>query len=279
MLLNHTRGPVDTRVMPEDNNHHASDDARGRPDPAAAPAQLDRLAVLVHELNNLLDGCLRCLASARTKAGRGGADPDTDHLLETVQAGLMQMAGLVHGATQSSGVPIGSSMLEPAHRRTLGETIAHAREVALASVGDDSIRIQVICEEGLSDLPAGPLYSAVLNGLINAVEAVRSSPREGVSLIELTASTVGGVLDLRVIDPGPGLEIDPDRALEPRVSTKGPGRGLGLAVSRELIEREGGSIELRDRGGHQRGVELRISVPIPADRGSVWIGQSGGSDD
>lgn len=279
MLLNHTPASVDIRVMPEDNNPHASDDARGRPEPGPDHAELDRLAVLVHELNNLLDGCLRCLASARTKSVRGGADPDTEHLLETVHAGLMQMAGLVRGATRSTGVPIGSSVLEPAHRRTLGETIAHAREVALAAVADDSIRIQVICEEGLGELPAGPLYSAVLNGLINAVEAVRSSPREGVSLIELTASTAGGVLDLRIIDPGPGLGIDPDRALEPRVSTKGPGRGLGLAVSRELIEREGGSIGLRDRGGHQRGVELRISVPIPADRGSVWIGSSGASDE
>jgi sensor histidine kinase regulating citrate/malate metabolism len=49
-----------------------------------------------------------------------------------------------------------------------------------------------------------------------------------------------------------------DRIFEEGVSTKGEGRGMGLAIVRRMAERFGGQIVLRQG----RGVEIIVSVPV-----------------
>ena len=67
-----------------------------------------------------------------------------------------------------------------------------------------------------------------------------------------------------VADSGPGIpEADTERVFQPFVSGKPSGMGLGLAVSRAIVEAHGGTLQSRP-AGHG---ELHIVLPIDASHG------------
>ena len=91
----------------------------------------------------------------------------------------------------------------------------------------------------------------MLNLIRNATEALSQAGRQdGRIVIEATAEPEG-MVTIRVTDNGPGL--DPDLAgqpITPFATTKRDGLGLGLPLSRSIIEAHGGelSIESTPRG-------------------------------
>jgi signal transduction histidine kinase len=100
------------------------------------------------------------------------------------------------------------------------------------------------------------LRQVLLNVLLNAVEA---SPPGGVVAARL-ARGVTGDTSVTVEDDGGGLEgRNPEDLFEPFVTGKVRGSGLGLAVSRRIIERLGGSISLLDRP--EGGARCTITLP------------------
>src|SRR5215475_5400287 len=64
-------------------------------------------------------------------------------------------------------------------------------------------------------------------------------------------------------DNGPGL-LNPANAFVPFYTTKPAGSGIGLVLSREIVEAHGGSIALSNRA-QQRGCQVRIVLPLTSD--------------
>jgi len=99
------------------------------------------------------------------------------------------------------------------------------------------------------------IKQVLLNVLLNAVEAAPKSP------IDCDAQTVGAQLILSVADRGPGI---PDhvrrRVFDPFFSTKTRGTGLGLAVSKQIIDEHHGRIRLFNRRGG--GTRVVIELPV-----------------
>ena len=82
--------------------------------------------------------------------------------------------------------------------------------------------------------------------------AVRYSPPG--SPARVTAGVIDGIVDLRVVDRGPGVpRADRDRLFQPfqRLGDSGQseGIGLGLAVAKGFLEAMGGEIEADDTPG------------------------------
>jgi len=104
------------------------------------------------------------------------------------------------------------------------------------------------------------LKQVLLNVLRNAVEA---SPRGGVVTLNLEkAGKNHGTARLSVCDQGCGIQSrDPEELFQPFTTTKVRGSGLGLAVSRQIIERLGGRIALSNRptGGACCTIELPVA--------------------
>jgi signal transduction histidine kinase len=104
--------------------------------------------------------------------------------------------------------------------------------------------------------PAG-LRQVLLNVLMNAIDA---TPEKGA--VELTAGRDEShkSIFIQVDDSGKGLGRNkPDELFQPFVTTKARGTGLGLAVSKQIIDDLGGSLRLEDspRGG------ARCSITLP----------------
>jgi signal transduction histidine kinase len=72
----------------------------------------------------------------------------------------------------------------------------------------------------------------------------------------------GRVAVLRVSDTGPGVpEAVRDQIFEPFFSTKEEGTGLGLPITRRIMEEHGGWIHLHDKGRGERGATFVLGLP------------------
>jgi len=105
------------------------------------------------------------------------------------------------------------------------------------------------------------LIHALVNLMKNAFEAL-SVPRAGEPPeLTLSARREGKTVWISVADNGPGLTPGAHRhVFNDRYSTKGPGRGRGLAIVRESVLVQDGEIDVRDRPGG--GTEFRIALPV-----------------
>ena len=112
------------------------------------------------------------------------------------------------------------------------------------------------------------LEQVLLNLCINAVQAMR----EG-GILTLSCQVrqmpapdaprrVGSWLEIIVSDTGPGIAVDQiDRIFQPFYTTKAHGIGLGLPISRRLVEDHSGILSVESRPGF--GATFSISLPLP----------------
>src|SRR5215469_9153268 len=114
----------------------------------------------------------------------------------------------------------------------------------------------VIVEQSIaSDLPAllcdpDQMVQVLTNLLTNARQALEERPQP--RHVRLRASVDGGWIRIEVSDNGPGIpDAIRSRVFDPFFTTKpaGAGTGVGLAVSRGIIEAHGGSLGLAPPNG------------------------------
>lgn len=104
------------------------------------------------------------------------------------------------------------------------------------------------------------LKQVLINLLINAINAIEESEREGA--IKIVVVDRGNVVVLQVIDNGVG--IDPSMLSEvfkPYYTTKESGYGIGLSICKQLIEENGGSIQITSELG--TGTTVSLIFPMP----------------
>jgi signal transduction histidine kinase len=88
------------------------------------------------------------------------------------------------------------------------------------------------------------LEQVLVNLVRNAIEA-SASREDGPRLVTLESRVVGDRAEVSVSDTGPGIRADVlPRLFEPFVTTKASGSGLGLTISRSIVEAHGGAIRL-----------------------------------
>ncbi len=116
-----------------------------------------------------------------------------------------------------------------------------------------------------SDLPAVPMdavqiQQVVLNLVRNAAEAMREQPVELRQLL-ITTRRVDHGLEVAVIDSGPGLSPEAiSNLFHPFFSTKEQGMGLGLSISRSIVEAHGGELVVEAEA--EGGTAFRFVLPL-----------------
>ena len=137
----------------------------------------------------------------------------------------------------------------------------------LADVADNARNYGIALRSAVSrDLPEvqadrGQIHTVVLNFVENAIEAMTEvSGRERVLEVECRLETPG-TLVVSVRDSGTGITAeDRDRVFDPFYTTKGGGMGMGLAISRSIVEAHGGRLWVTPNDGH--GVTFHFALAV-----------------
>lgn len=129
---------------------------------------------------------------------------------------------------------------------------ARAHETALSIVrGQDLPRVEV---------DAVQIQQVILNLVRNALESVTANPPSGRRIQLSTALTPEGEVEFSVCDNGPGIAPEvAERLFEPFCTTKPNGSGLGLTISRTVVQSHGGTIGTKPV--EPRGVCFYIRLP------------------
>lgn len=228
--------------------------AEGRQQLEADLRREDRLRVMgrvvagiAHEIRNPLNSIRLTI---RVLARKLEAEPAVQETIGLVTSEVDRLDALLRSLLvfrSDSTERIRQQPIQPILDRTVALVKPHAEEQGVA--------IEVARrEELLAYVDGDYLQQALMNLMLNAVDA---SPRDGVVSVCLREGE--GELYVEVEDSGPGLTAEQEeRLFEAFYTTKTGGTGLGLAVTRALLEKMGARIEAA-RGA--RGALFRVTLP------------------
>ncbi|HUF57411.1 MAG TPA: HAMP domain-containing sensor histidine kinase [Thermohalobaculum sp.] len=212
----------------------------------------EAVAKISHDLRNIL-------SAGQMMADRLGmsADPTVARVLPKLIASLdrairLCQRTLAHGrAEEAPPVPRTVSL-----RRLVDEVV----EAQGLDTGEAPARCRIEVAPGHT-VRADPeqLYRVLANLVRNAAEAIQASGRPGEIVLSAETAAEGEVI--RVRDTGPGM---PSSAVEHlfqpfRGGARAGGAGLGLSIARELVQAQGGRLELVS--STTEGTEFAITLP------------------
>jgi signal transduction histidine kinase len=152
--------------------------------------------------------------------------------------------------------------LGPADLNALATDAVRAAEAAAGCTG---IRLTLDPAIQPARLDAARLRQALVNIIGNAVQAVAEAgpPVDGQAVHVRTARLDGRRAAITISDTGGGISPDDlPRIFDPFFTTRRTGTGIGLAISRNIIEGLGGRIVVASE--RTRGTEVRIELPLDA---------------
>jgi two-component system, sensor histidine kinase and response regulator len=227
--------------------------------PAALP-MLDDLDVLHHELGNVLHG-VACVAGLLRDST---LDTQQRRWLATIDQACGQIHGILEHARRARCDPAGLPQTIRLNGVALLEDTLLAHAPAAAAQG---VELLLRIEPGLPGYWRSEpcLLRQLLDNLLG--NAIRYA-RDATVVVEASSSTdAAGPLVIRILDSGPGIE-DAERLFEPgRRGLAGlngpPGSGLGLFISRCIVETLGG--EIRGRNRRSGGACFEVRLPRTLD--------------
>ena len=220
-------------------------------------------AVVAHEINNPLSSILTYAKLLRKWMERpdGGRDKreEAEQCLDLIAAESRRCGDLVKNLLTFSRVqPIN---LQPTD---ISAVVNRCYRLVQHQLELNNIQWQEEIAPGLPPVicDSAQIEQVLLALTMNAIDAM---PRGGNLWVNVTPTPDGRGLELQLRDDGCGIapEILP-QIFEPFLTTKetGHGVGLGLAISRSIVERHGGTIEAQSQLG--RGTTFIIHLPMQA---------------
>ncbi|GAA3796510.1 sensor histidine kinase [Sphaerisporangium flaviroseum] len=209
----------------------------------ALTGQLDAERGFAESLRSAAHEAANRLHTVVTLVELGRADQAVEFATAELRA-AQQLTDRVVGAVRE---PVLAALL-------LGKTAEAAERGVELSISPDSVLDDVV-------LDRRDLVTILGNLLDNAVEAAMSGSPPARVDVHLRAED--GTFLVRVADSGPGLGAQTAKDVFRRGwTTKGDGRGLGLAMVGQAVRRLGGAIEVGDDG---QGAVFTVRLPLPRD--------------
>ena len=220
--------------------------------------QLDRLANagtlaagMAHEIKN-------ALVAGRTFLDLLLEKNQEDELAQVVRRETGRIDVIVSRMLRFAGANAGQQSSLPVH-----DLLDQALRLIEPQLDGRSIALQRDFQAATDLIKADEyeVHQVFVNLLLNALEAM---PREGTLTVRTTeseSSSGPASIQVEIVDTGSGiLPAHIEQVFEPFFTTKAAGTGLGLAVTRRIIEEHGGSISVRSRPDH--GTTFAVTLPL-----------------
>jgi len=224
-------------------------------------------SALAHELNqplsamtNYLQGSRRLLESIaddRAELVRAALDKAAEQALRAGRVIQRLREFVAHGETEK-------------RIESIKKLVEEASALALLAAKEHSVRVALQFDPGIDLVLVDKIQiqQVLLNLLRNAIEAMQNSARR--ELVISTTPAADGMIAVSIADTGAGISPDlQSKLFKPFVTTKQRGMGIGLSISRTIIESHGGVItaESGPHGGTTFRFTIRGVAPQELDDG------------
>src|SRR5271165_1040156 len=145
----------------------------------------------------------------------------------------------------------------------VNQTICQMVALLLGEANRHAVSIRAEVAEGLPKIHADQvqLQQILMNLMLNGIEAMHDT---GGVLTVTSQSTQDGRVEISVSDTGVGLPAGKaDQIFNAFFTTKAQGSGMGLSISRSIVESHGGRIWATSNDG--RGASFHFTLPIAAE--------------
>ena len=223
-------------------------------------------AAAVHEVRNpLTTNNLQAQLLLRTKL-----DSDQREDVERIFSQARRANGFVEDLLR---VTRSASMDDAAGPVSLPDVVTAALTAASPLLRDQHVTVSTAIDVTDREVPqlvgsAAALERAVLNLIVNAVQAMEGQAEDKTLRLLVSGGTGAGRLALLVADNGPGFTSESSaRAFERFFTTKPPGKGtgLGLWIVRETVTAFGGSVQVDPAA--ERGARISLLLPLASAMG------------
>ncbi|HET7362778.1 MAG TPA: ATP-binding protein [Burkholderiales bacterium] len=214
---------------------------------------------LAHELNQPLGAILRNAEAAELLLERPAPDlAELRAIVADIRADDQRAGAIIdrmRALLKRNSLELHQVPLQPLAQEVLAlvRADAAARRVTLDCAVPESLPPVVADRVQLSQV--------LLNLIVNGIDAVSESSKRRVAIEARRADE--RTVEIAVADSGHGIAPDMlAKVFEPFVTTKAKGMGIGLAVSRTIIEAHGGRLWAQNNA--QAGATFRFTLPVAA---------------
>ena len=220
------------------------------------------LAGVAHELNNPLSIVIGHSLMLDEEARDHATDPRLASIAE--RAGKIQAAAERCGRIVRTFLSMARQSKAQRQEVQLSALVRGAVELLAYGLRTGGIETSIVVPDDLPPLIADgdQLHQVLVNLIINAQQALHDTPMPRRVAITARPDQAAREVVLTVADNGPGIpEAIRTRIFDPFFTTKptGIGTGVGLAVSRGIIESHGGRLSLAPA---ERGATFEIRLPL-----------------
>ena len=219
------------------------------------------LASMSHELRTPLNAVIG-FSDVLLDRLFGDLNPKQEEYIEDIRESGRHLLELLNDILDLSKVEAGKMQLELA-TTSLREALEHGVAMVSEHATRESLSLHLAVADDVDVVVADPLRlkQVILNLLTNAVKFTPSGGR-----VEARAERVGDEIRVSVEDSGIGIaQSDYERIFEAfqqgrrDVSASAEGTGLGLTLSKRIVELHGGRLWVDSRVGH--GSKFTFSIP------------------
>jgi two-component system sensor kinase FixL len=224
-------------------------------------------SALAHELNqplsataNYVKGCVRLIDQPSPDLGkiRGALESAGEQTLRAGQIIRRLRDFVTKGETDR-------------RIENLPKLLEEAGALAMVGAKEKGVKLRFRLDPGAEEVLADkvPVQQVVLNLMRNAIDAMEASPQRDLTVG--TRNLPDSMIEVFVADSGPGIAPEvAGRLFEPFLTTKKTGMGVGLSISRTIVEAHGGRIwaEANPAGGTVFHFTLRsgaVQEPAPLE--------------
>ena len=222
-------------------------------------------STLAHELNQPLAAIVNYAGGSmrRIESGTDGNGADLKGVLARIAVQAKRASKIItHVGHFTRKTAPGVSVAD------INDIIRSVSDLARVESGDREVAVRLELDESLPKVrvDAIQIEQVILNLLRNGMEASKGTRKSTREIVIESRANGAGTIEVAVTDRGRGLpEGGADRIFDPFFTTKRDGMGMGLSISRTIVESHGG--RLWAGPGPVRGA--RFQFTLPCERGTA----------
>lgn len=222
-------------------------------------------SALAHELNQPLSAAANYLSGARRLIGQTEAvDPRALDALDKANAQTLRAGEVIRRLRDFLARGDSDRRLE-----SLSKIVREACALALVGAKEHGVRVRYDMGDDADMVVVDrvPIQQVVINLVRNAMDAMEHAPRRELAV---STSKEDNTLVVAVADTGPGVSEEAAvKLFQPFMTTKPNGMGVGLSISRTIVEAHGGRIWVESNPGG--GAVFKFSLRV-VEEGAAHAG-------